>query len=81
MFTDSPLKKAGRKAANALLRAAEQADFTGRIESPTEHWKQPHIMSAINLHNNRVGRKVKPSTSPLLQHHSPERVHSQLNSG
>lgn len=59
IFTDAPLKRAGRKAAQALLRAAEQADFAGRSDLPVEHWKQPHIMATVNLHNNRVGRKVK----------------------
>lgn len=28
------------------------------IPPPSLSWKMPHIMAAVNMHNNRVGRKV-----------------------
>lgn len=58
-FTDAPLKRLNRKAAANLLRVSEHSDsLGGHSGSAVQHWKKPHVISAVNIHNNRVGRKV-----------------------
>lgn len=63
-FTDAPLKRTNRKADITFLLASDYSSSpNGHLDSSTtvQQWKQPHIISAINIHNNRVGRKVRPS--------------------
>ncbi|KZS10925.1 protein Wnt-11b-2 isoform X3 [Daphnia magna] len=60
-FTDAPLKRTNRKADITFLLASDYSSSpNGHLDSSTtvQQWKQPHIISAINIHNNRVGRKV-----------------------
>jgi len=41
---------------SSVLAAA--AAGSSVIPPPSLSWKMPHIMAAVNMHNNRVGRKV-----------------------
>jgi hypothetical protein len=71
-FTDAPLKRASRKAATTLLRVSDHGDLLGGHSSSAvavPHWKKPHIISAINIHNNRVGRKVLHQLARICDNH------------
>lgn len=58
-FTDASLKRVNRKAATNLLRVSDHSEsLGGHSGSAVQHWKKPHVISAVNMHNNRVGRKV-----------------------
>ena len=55
-FTDAKLKRVGqlKTISSNLLRIADPTDSV----TPSSTWKLPHIIAAVNMHNNRVGRKV-----------------------
>ena len=55
-FTDAKLKRVGqlKTISSNLLRIADPSDPV----TPPSTWKLPHIIAAVNMHNNRVGRKV-----------------------
>ena len=59
-FTDAKLKGLGRlkTISSNLLRIADHTDPITPSGTLVHPWKLPHVMAAVNMHNNRVGRKV-----------------------
>jgi hypothetical protein len=59
-FTDAKLKRVGhlKTISSNLLRISDHTDPITPSGTLVHPWKLPHIIAAVNMHNNRVGRKV-----------------------